>query len=105
MLTSKRRWPYNLHQRIDDAMRHPGMRCLLAALCLAATAGQNNTPTRVFAVASVKRNLTTDNAIGNKFGPDSMRWTNTPLLALIEEVYRLRDYQVVGAPSWVAKKD
>ena len=39
--------------------------------------------------------------MGNKFGPDSMRWTNTPLKILIEQVYRLKDYQVLGGPAWM----
>ena len=30
-----------------------------------------------------------------------MRWTNTPLKILIEEVYGLKDYQVLGGPAWV----
>jgi uncharacterized protein (TIGR03435 family) len=67
---------------------------IAAPVCIA------QTPVKAFVVASVKPNTSMYNAIGNKFGPDSMRWTNAPLKNLIEGAYRLKDYQVVGAPAW-----
>jgi len=54
-----------------------------------------------FEVASVKLNTSIQNAIGNKFGADSMRWTNAPLKSLIQAVYGLKDYQVLGGPAWI----
>jgi uncharacterized protein (TIGR03435 family) len=54
-----------------------------------------------FEVASVKLNTSIDNAIGNKFGPGAMRWTNAPLKVLIEQVYRLKSYQIAGGPAWI----
>jgi uncharacterized protein (TIGR03435 family) len=73
-------------------------RCIVAVL-LASVA--SFCQTRAFAVASVKANTSLHNAAGNKFGPDSMQWTNATLQMLIEETYRLKDYQIIGAPAWV----
>jgi uncharacterized protein (TIGR03435 family) len=61
---------------------------------------QTSTPSRAFAVASVKLNTSGYNAAGNKFGPDTMRWTNVPLKDLLQETYRLKNYQVLNAPPW-----
>ncbi len=55
-----------------------------------------------FAVASIKLNTSGHNGIGNKFGPDSMRWTSTPLRTLIETAHRLMPYQLLGGPAWIA---
>lgn len=54
-----------------------------------------------FDVVSVKRNTSIHNGIGNQFGPATARWTNVPLKALIEDVYRLKSYQILGAPAWL----
>jgi uncharacterized protein (TIGR03435 family) len=54
-----------------------------------------------FEVASVKRNTTLHNGIGNKFGPASVRWTNVPLKVLLGQIFRLKDYQILGGPAWI----
>lgn len=54
-----------------------------------------------FAAASVKANTTVRNGMGNKFDPTMAQWTNTPLRNLIENAYRLSDYQAVGWPEWL----
>jgi uncharacterized protein (TIGR03435 family) len=41
------------------------------------------------------------NGIGNKFTPGTSRWTNVPLKALIGEIYRMKDYQILGGPAWI----
>jgi uncharacterized protein (TIGR03435 family) len=79
-------------------------RILTAAGFLAAwpgLSGQTASPPRAFEVASVKLNTSVHDGIGNKFGPDSMRWTNTPLRVLIEAICRLKNYQVLGGPAWI----
>ncbi len=53
-----------------------------------------------FEVASIKANHSGHNAIGNHFTEQQMSWTNTPLFVLITNTYRLRNYQVIGAPAW-----
>ena len=58
-------------------------------------------PAPAFEVTSVKANRTGHNAIGNHFTEQQMSWTCVPLSVLIESVYRLRNYQLIGAPSWV----
>lgn len=70
----------------------------LSAACLGLSAQMASAP--AFEVASVKLNTSTYNGIGNKFGPGSMRWTNTPLKVLIEQIYGLKGYQILGAPAW-----
>jgi uncharacterized protein (TIGR03435 family) len=73
-------------------------RLVLAAM-LSATALIGQTAP-AFSVASVKRNPSAGNGIGNKFGPDTLRYTNAPLSVLIEAVYRLKHYQLVNLPGW-----
>ena len=76
-----------------------GLRLLLAALCYLA---QTESAPPTFAVTSVKRNTSGNNAINNKFGPNSLRWMNTPLESLVEIAYGVHDYQVIGAPAWMS---
>jgi len=73
-------------------------RIVLAGILSATALAGQTAP--AFAVASVKRNTSTNNAIGNKFGPDTLRYTNAPLEVLIEEVYHLKHYQLVNLPGW-----
>jgi uncharacterized protein (TIGR03435 family) len=53
-----------------------------------------------FDSASIKRNTSISNGIGNRFGPELFSWTNVPLKAFIEQIYGLKDYQIIGAPDW-----
>jgi uncharacterized protein (TIGR03435 family) len=69
---------------------------LLAALLLLA-----QTPPS-FEVASIKPNKSGAGAIGNKFEPQRMAWTNVPLRELIRAAFRIQPYQLLGAPVWVA---
>lgn len=55
-----------------------------------------------FDVASIKRNLSGDPAI--RLGPvtrGTFRATNIPLQELITMAYRIRDFQLAGAPGWL----
>ncbi|HEX3746839.1 MAG TPA: TIGR03435 family protein [Bryobacteraceae bacterium] len=72
----------------------------LAVISAPAWFGQTTAHPKAFAVASVKLNTSVHGAINNKFGPDSMRWTNISLKSLIETAYGLTDYQVAGAAGW-----
>jgi uncharacterized protein (TIGR03435 family) len=54
-----------------------------------------------FEAASIKQNNSDRNGIGNKYGPETFSWTNVPLRAFIQNVYGVKDYQVIGAPNWV----
>jgi len=76
-----------------------GLRLVLAALCYLA---QTESASPTFAVTSVKRNTSGNNAINNKLGPNSVRWMNTPLESLVEIAYDVHDYQVIGAPAWMS---
>lgn len=60
-----------------------------------------NAPAPVrFEVASIKANHSGRNALGNHFTEEQATWTNIPLKVLITNVYRLRNYQLIGAPAW-----
>ncbi len=77
-------------------------RILFSTLILAALpalSGQTSAP--AFEVASVKLNTSVHSVINTKFGPDSVRFTNTPLRNLIEYGYQLKDYQLLGGPAWI----
>jgi uncharacterized protein (TIGR03435 family) len=78
-------------------------RILAAAGFLAAWPGVSGQTASApaFEVASVKLNTSIHNAIGNKYGPGTMRWTNAPLNSLIEEMYHLKSYQILGGPAWI----
>ncbi|NDJ12575.1 MAG: TIGR03435 family protein [Acidobacteriia bacterium] len=55
-----------------------------------------------YEVASIKKADPT--ARGSRLGPGpqgGMRTTNTSLMALIEFVYNVREYQVIEAPGWI----
>lgn len=78
-----------------------GLPLLLAAMCYLA---QTASTTPAFAVTSVKRNTSGNNGINNKFGPNSVRWTNTSLETLVEWALELRDYQLIGAPAWMSSE-
>lgn len=55
-----------------------------------------------FDVASIRPNKSGTRAIGNKFEPQRMSWTNVPLKILIQAAYRIQSYQLLGAPVWLA---
>jgi uncharacterized protein (TIGR03435 family) len=40
------------------------------------------------------------NGINNRFSPGLTRWVNVDLASLIEQTYRLKDYQLEGGPAW-----
>lgn len=73
--------------------------CIRLLLAMAAMAAAQ-TPA-AFEVTSVKLNTSSGNAIGAKSSPGSTRWTNVPLKILITQTYRMKEYQVVGGPSWI----
>jgi uncharacterized protein (TIGR03435 family) len=72
--------------------------------------GQTSTQTNAagdasprFEVASVKRNTAGDPFIRIGGGaPGRYEATNVPLRLLIRNAYRLQDFQIVGAPNWIA---
>ena len=72
----------------------------VAALLLLATACLVQAPP-AFETTSVKPNRSMHNGISNRFSPGSARWTNVSLDALIEDLYRIKDYQLEGAPGWI----
>lgn len=57
-------------------------------------------PARTFEVASIKANRSSGNAMGNHFTEQQATWTNATLFSLISNVYRLMNYQILGAPEW-----
>jgi uncharacterized protein (TIGR03435 family) len=54
-----------------------------------------------FEVVSIKPNNSLANGMGNRFDPELFSWTNVTLRVLIQQTYRVRDYQIQGAPNWV----
>jgi uncharacterized protein (TIGR03435 family) len=54
-----------------------------------------------FEVASIKLNKSARNGIGNRYEPQRMIWTNTPLKVLIEESFGVRPYEIIGGPGWI----
>ena len=63
--------------------------------------GQNPpAPPVPFEVASIKANHSGRNGTGNHFTEQQATWTNTSLKAMITNVYRLKNYQLIGAPAW-----
>lgn len=74
--------------------------CLNAHLSLAQS--QSAAPRPEFEVASIKLNKSADVVIG--LGPISagrFRATNIPLQELITMAYRIKDFQLSGAPGWL----
>jgi uncharacterized protein (TIGR03435 family) len=62
----------------------------------------SQTPSRTaFDAVSIKLNTSLDNAINNRFGPEQFSWTNVTLRLFIQNIYRLKDYQLIGEPRWV----
>ena len=51
-------------------------------------------------VATIKLNKSGD-AIGNRFDPERMSWTATPLKVLIGEAYGVHSYQIAGGAAWI----
>jgi uncharacterized protein (TIGR03435 family) len=54
-----------------------------------------------FEVASVKRNNSGSGAGNIRGGVGRYSATNIPLLVLIQRAYKVRDFQIIGAPAWV----
>ena len=53
----------------------------------------------VFETATIKPSKSDGNAVGNRFGPELATWTNVSLRILIQNVYNLKDYQILSAPG------
>ena len=83
-----------------------GAAVLAVVGCLCAHVGLAQSPSAAhpadFEVASIKRNLSGDLPI--RVGPitgGTFRAANIPLQELITMAYRIRDFQLSGAPSWL----
>jgi uncharacterized protein (TIGR03435 family) len=70
----------------------------MLAVALSATLIGQTSPT--FEAASIKANHSGHNGMNNRSTDEQAIWTNTSLFALVESVYRLKNYQVIGAPAW-----
>lgn len=58
-----------------------------------------------FEVATIKRNVSGASGISDVFQPDGRyRALNMRLRDLIATAYRVRGFQVVGGPAWVASE-
>src|SRR5690349_17343127 len=81
-------------------MRHRITRLLFAMTFICITIPvRSQTP--AFEASSIKPNASVGNTINNRFGPEQFSWTNVTLRTLIENLYWLKDYQIIGAPNWV----
>jgi len=54
-----------------------------------------------FEAAVIKPNTSVGNGIGGNTGPGLFMYTNVTLRIFIQNIYGLRDYQVIGAPNWL----
>jgi len=72
----------------------------VVALLLVVTACLAQAPP-AFETTSVKPNRSMHNGIDNRFSPGYTRWTNVSLDTLIEDLYRIKDYQLEGGPGWI----
>ncbi len=78
----------------------PAIAAVLALLIVRPIFAQS-TAAPEFEVASVRQNKSLRNGIGNRFEPQRMTWTNTPLKVLIQESFRVKPYEITGAPAWL----
>ncbi len=79
----------------------PGVRA--AVLLLFGQTLAPSSPRLAFEVASIKPNTSAGNAIGNKFDSDRFTYTNVPVKTLLLQVFRMKDYQVLGGPDWISR--
>jgi uncharacterized protein (TIGR03435 family) len=61
---------------------------------------QTKDPAARFEAATIKQNTSIDKGIGNRFGPELFSYTNVTLRSFIQNIYGLKDYEVVGTPNW-----
>jgi uncharacterized protein (TIGR03435 family) len=61
-------------------------------------------PAPAIDVATVKPSHAAGRGISNSFNPGRFTYTNVALKALIETVWRVRDYQIVDAPGWLGSE-
>jgi uncharacterized protein (TIGR03435 family) len=58
-------------------------------------------PLPSFEVASVKKLSKLPTSSGSRSGPGRMVYTNVPLRTLMMQAWGMRDYQIIGGPSWI----
>jgi uncharacterized protein (TIGR03435 family) len=58
-------------------------------------------PLPSFEVASVRKLVKPPTSSGSRSGPGRMVYTNVPLRTLMMQAWGLRDYQIIGGPSWI----
>jgi uncharacterized protein (TIGR03435 family) len=66
--------------------------------------GQNPAPDPEFEVASIKPNKSQDFRVMIRPTPGRFVATNVPLVFLITVAYRIKDFQLSGAPSWLTSE-
>jgi uncharacterized protein (TIGR03435 family) len=76
-----------------------GTAVVLSSFFLSSALAQS--PRLAFEAATIKPSKSDSNSVGNRFGPELATWTNATLGVLIENSYRLREYQIMSAPDWV----
>jgi len=57
-----------------------------------------------FEAASIKPNKSGANAMGNRFDPGLMSFTNNSLVSLLTAAYRIKLYQIAGMPRWAVNE-
>jgi uncharacterized protein (TIGR03435 family) len=56
---------------------------------------------RKFDVTSVKRNTSGDDSVSMTPTPTGIAWANATLQMMMRLAYRVQDYQILDAPSWI----
>ena len=85
------------------------MKSFLCAVIVASAAGQALASAQVdspkalkFDVASVRRNTSGESKAGMGRAPAGIAFINVTLQRLLQSAFALRDFQVVGGPSWLS---
>jgi bla regulator protein blaR1 len=71
------------------------------AVTAARVEAQTSTQKASFEAAVIKPNTSVGNGIGGNTGPELFMYTNITLRLFIQNIYGLKDYQLIGAPNWV----
>ncbi len=75
---------------------------VVAALLIAVAPGAHAQSARPqFAAVSIKPNRSDNQGINNRFGPEVFNYTNVTLRLFIENIYGVKDYQLLGGPEWM----
>src|SRR5215469_13141039 len=70
-----------------------------ALLCFRIAHAQSSRPR--FEAVSIKPNRSDNQAINNRFSPEVFNYTNVTLRLFIENIYGVKDYQLLGGPGWM----